>query len=280
MESSDAPELDRGGSGDLTLVLLHGWGLDRESWRPLRRHLDPHVETVAYDMWGFGSNAGGEEIPVEGSLSRSVTELLRVCDQLSDRQLVLVGASRGGTVALRAAAEHPERFAGVVTIAAPPRGSAADDYPFGADRARMEEVILQLKRDYAGTMATAGPAFYVSDDAPDADHATAIEEIRASTERTRRPDLAVEILGESLSDDIRHLLPLVRVPVLVVATERDVAVSPEAGRLIADSIPSARFQLIRGAGHVPQLTMPRPLAATILKFLEEQVPGTRNREES
>lgn len=50
--------------------------------------------------------------------------------------------------------------------------------------------------------------------------------------------------------DVRHVLPAVRVPTLVLHGAEDRPVSPEVGRYVADHIPSARFVEIPGAGHL------------------------------
>ena len=51
--------------------------------------------------------------------------------------------------------------------------------------------------------------------------------------------------------DVRALLPLVRVPTLVVHCDDDRAVVPEQGRLLAASIPGARYVSLPSANHLP-----------------------------
>jgi len=51
--------------------------------------------------------------------------------------------------------------------------------------------------------------------------------------------------------DVRALLPLVRVPTLVVHCDDDRAVLPEQGRLLAASIPGARYVSLPSANHLP-----------------------------
>jgi pimeloyl-ACP methyl ester carboxylesterase len=110
------PDMEWTGDGDITVVLLHGWGLEGSSWEPLQDHLNPFLHTVAPDLWGFGDNAREETIPSQGSVARSVDELLALCHAIGSRPLIAVRASRGGLVALSAAARNPETFAAVVTI--------------------------------------------------------------------------------------------------------------------------------------------------------------------
>ena len=51
--------------------------------------------------------------------------------------------------------------------------------------------------------------------------------------------------------DVRHLLPAIRVPVLVLHASRDRAIPIGAGRYIADRVPDAKFVEIDTADHFP-----------------------------
>jgi pimeloyl-ACP methyl ester carboxylesterase len=51
--------------------------------------------------------------------------------------------------------------------------------------------------------------------------------------------------------DVRALLPLVRVPTLVMHCDDDRAVLPERGRLLAAAIPGARYVSLPSANHLP-----------------------------
>jgi pimeloyl-ACP methyl ester carboxylesterase len=57
----------------------------------------------------------------------------------------------------------------------------------------------------------------------------------------------MEIDGEI---DVRALLPAVKVPTLVVHCDRDRAVLPEHGRLLAAAIPGARYVSLPSANHL------------------------------
>jgi pimeloyl-ACP methyl ester esterase len=255
--------------GDLTLVLLHGWGFDNSVWEPLQRHLDPFVQTVTVDLWGFGDNAREEACPPGGSLLRSVEDVLELSSAFDERRLVAVGASRGGLVALSAAARSPNTFAAVVTICTTPRVAVSGDYPFGVDPEAFLALSDQLERDYAGTITALAPSFWLTDDPADADIVGALEQIRRSVERTSNRPLARKILEENLSDDVRSLLPQVQVPLLAIGAERDGVVPPGAARFMAEAVPRGRFHIIEGAGHLPHLTKPLLLSRVLLGFLGE-----------
>jgi pimeloyl-ACP methyl ester carboxylesterase len=66
-----------------------------------------------------------------------------------------------------------------------------------------------------------------------------------------------------------HLLAAVRAPALVVWGDDDRIVPQSAGRLYAASIPGARFEIVRGAGHVVDMEQPDALARMITGFIEQ-----------
>lgn len=70
--------------------------------------------------------------------------------------------------------------------------------------------------------------------------------------------------GEHTAED---LLPLIRVPTLVVAGSRDTFTPPEVSMAMAESIPGARLALIPGGSHILPLEEREQLLATLRDFL-------------
>lgn len=82
-----------------------------------------------------------------------------------------------------------------------------------------------------------------------------------------RDALAVYGRGPSMTDPhLRRRLAAVTVPTLVLWGESDGIVTPAYGRAHAAAVPGARFALLPGAGHLPQLETPDRLHAEIDRF--------------
>jgi pimeloyl-ACP methyl ester carboxylesterase len=64
------------------------------------------------------------------------------------------------------------------------------------------------------------------------------------------PDCAMRYLETVSEFDVRHLLPQVRTPTLVMHVRDDLAVRIASGREIAAGIPNARFVALPGKNHV------------------------------
>lgn len=103
-----------GGRPELTVVLVHGFALDRGSWyfqrRDLARSADPRVGQVLYDQRGHGrSGVPSPESCTIDQLGRDLDAVLR--SVAPDGPLVLVGHSMGGMTIMALAEQRPELFA-------------------------------------------------------------------------------------------------------------------------------------------------------------------------
>ncbi|MGH3786836.1 MAG: alpha/beta fold hydrolase [Pseudonocardiaceae bacterium] len=103
-----------GGAPELTVVLIHGWTLDRRSWLFQRHDLAhctaPRVRLVLYDHRSHG-RSGHSPRPActFKQLGRDLDAVLRVA--APDGWVVLIGHSLGGMTIMALAEDRPELFA-------------------------------------------------------------------------------------------------------------------------------------------------------------------------
>ncbi|MGD8329641.1 MAG: alpha/beta fold hydrolase [Acidobacteriota bacterium] len=104
--------------GRTAVFLHHGLGA-RESWKALPQKLRAAsgCRTLVYERWGYGG-AERRAAFAPGFMEAEVPTLLEIIDAYADRPVDLVGHSDGATIALLAAAWHPECVRSVVSIAA------------------------------------------------------------------------------------------------------------------------------------------------------------------
>jgi len=75
--------------------------------------------------------------------------------------------------------------------------------------------------------------------------------------------------GPRMADPaLRGRLATISVPVLVAWGESDQIVDPGYGRAFAAAIPGARFELLPGTGHLPQLETPQLLMRAVWDFAD------------
>ncbi|MGQ4877711.1 alpha/beta fold hydrolase [Billgrantia sp. LNSP4103-1] len=101
------------GSGEPTLVFIHGWSCDGRYWRGQVPHFSQEHRVVTIDLAGHGHSGLEREhftMPAFGEDVKAVLEDLDV------EQAILIGHSMGGAVAVEAARLMPERVIGIVGV--------------------------------------------------------------------------------------------------------------------------------------------------------------------
>ena len=236
------------GSGP-ALVKASNWltHLDFEWESPIWRHwweaLSQHHRVIRYDERGNGMS----QREVTGvSFATWVQDLETVVDAAKLNRFALLGISRGASIAIAYAVQHPERVSRLVLYG----GFAAGlNYTGTAAELEARHALNSLIRLGWGLK---NPAFCKLFTCRFIPHATPAHEAwfdelqRVSTS----PENAARLMTADDNLDVRALLPLVRVPTLVVHCDDDRAVMPEQGRLLAASIPGARYVSLPSANHL------------------------------
>ncbi|RMF13786.1 MAG: alpha/beta fold hydrolase, partial [Alphaproteobacteria bacterium] len=108
------------------LVLAHALGTDLRIWEPLAEALlGAPVRLLLWDIRGHGLSS----LPGPGfAIEDHVADLSGLMDRAGVGRAILGGVSIGGMIALAAAARHPERVAGIVTMASLPRFGSPESW--------------------------------------------------------------------------------------------------------------------------------------------------------
>jgi pimeloyl-ACP methyl ester carboxylesterase len=101
------------GSGEPTLVFVHGWSCDRSYWRAQMDHFAASHRVVAVDLGGHGESGLGRK---DWTIAGFAGDVRAVVEALGARKVVLVGHSMGGPVILEAAQLMPERVVALVSV--------------------------------------------------------------------------------------------------------------------------------------------------------------------
>jgi pyruvate dehydrogenase E2 component (dihydrolipoamide acetyltransferase) len=238
-----------GQDGDVVL-LVHGYGGDRNSWLFLQEPLAARYRVYALDLPGHGTSA--KDVG-EGSLSVLADAVTGVLDALGAERAHVVGHSMGGAVALAAAARDPARIASLTLIA--PSGFGPEinagylrGFADAQTRRELKPVIGQLFDDESlvtRQLVDDLLAYKRLDGVDEALHALA--------------DTLLD--GEAQRGDSAASLAAIggAMPITVVWGRAD-RIIPAAQ---AESVAGAVRHLIHGAGHMPQMERPAEVQAAI-----------------
>jgi len=242
-----------GDSGDVVL-LVHGYGGDRNSWLFLQEPLAARHRVYALDLPGHGTSA--KDVG-DGSVDLLADAVLGVLDAVGPDRAHLVGHSLGGAVVLAAAARAPGRIASL-TLFAPagfgPSINAGYVRGFAAAQTRRElkPLVGQLFADeqLVTRQVVDDLLAYKRLDGVDAALAALAETLLDGDEQRIDSAAAVRALGEV-------------VPVTVVWGSADRIIPAEQASSVAAVAPGAAVRVIDGAGHMPHMERPAEAQAAV-----------------
>lgn len=255
-------ELDGPADAPVTVVLVHGWTLDRRTWGPVARALvtgPAPVRVVRYDHRGHGRSAAVE--PETMTIEQLADDLAEVLAATAPHgPLVLGGHSMGGMTLMALAERHPavvERAAGIALVATASGGLT--ERPFGlaprqAAVVRQVEQRLYATRRWASRSSLGSPRLLapgmrwllLGPGASAEARRITIETVAACRPLTLsgfRPTLDAHERDEALA-------AFASIPTVVLVGDHDRLTPVRAARRIARALPSAAFTIFPDAGHM------------------------------
>ena len=198
--------------------------------------LSDFSHVITFDKRGQGLSDPTMSAP---NLEQRTDDIRAVMDSAGVDRAILVGFSEGGPMCLNFALTHPDRVQGLVLVGTVARWVQADDYPIGIPRDALEGMARVWGKGILRD--TFFPS--ISRQQIDDDTYRAFEKL-IGTRKTIE-----QIVEMMIETDLRHLLPDIRVPALVVHFTGDLAVPIRLGRSLADGLPNAEFVEVNAVDH-------------------------------
>lgn len=222
----------------VSVILLHGGLGHSGNWGyQVAALVESGYRVVVIDSRGHGrSTRDGRPF----SYGLMADDLAAVMDALRMEQAALVGWSDGACTALVLAAKAPARVAGVFFFACnmDPSGTK----PFEETPA-LKRCFARHGKDYAELSATPGKFKELVDD--------------------------VGVMQRTQPDYSATELAAIRVPVVIVQSERDEFIRQEHAEYLARTIPGAELIVLEGVSHFAPVQRPEVFNGAVLGFLRE-----------
>jgi len=244
-----------GGRG-APLLLLHGFGANKDNFTRVARYLTPHYRVVIPDLAGFGESA---KPPQADYAPRAQAERLHAFARaLRLGELHLGGSSMGGHIALTYAALYPKEVASLWLLdaggvwSAPPselRKRIADtgrnpmlvknEDEFAALVSLVTEKPLMIPRPFLDVVAQ---------------------------ERIRNRELEERIFKQLAADSVEARIRGLAIPTLIVWGQRDRVLHPGTAGILQMLLIKSEVVMMPGVGHLPMLEEPEKCALDYLRF--------------
>jgi pimeloyl-ACP methyl ester carboxylesterase len=257
------------GDGPFDLIFVPGFvsnielWWERPEWANFFNRLAGFSRLILFDKRGTGLS---DRVAGVANLEERMDDVRAVMDAAGCERAALFGVSEGGPMSLLFAATYPQRVRGLVLF-----GSFAR-HPFLTVESYRNERIEMVDRSWGTGEYTLGR--FVPTLSSD-------EAVRRDVARWERlsasPSATIAILQMNSEIDARHILPMIRVPTLIMHRVGDQALPVENGRYLAENIPGAKYVELPGDNHIP-LFEPE-IVDRIVGEAEEFLTGSRSEAE-
>lgn len=240
---------DRIGDGAQAVIVMHGWGCKASTVQVLADAASSPATTVYnLDLPGFG---GSQEPPADWGVYDYARLIGAFADSQGIESPVLIGHSYGGRVAIVYASQRAVgKLILVDSAGIKPRRSLRYYIKVYSFKAAKHLLPLLLGRKKGGEIidrmrGNAGSADY-----------------QAASPVMRR------VMSTSVNQDLRHLMPSIKAPTLLIWGEKDTATPLCDARIMERFIPDAGLVCYEGCGHYSFLDRPGQTTAVIKSFLK------------
>lgn len=231
------------------VVLLHGWGANIQAFAPVHQFLEKHFKVWSIDFPGFGES---EEPPEPWTVGDYTNMLEKFLKKLGIEEPILIGHSFGGRVSIKYASSRPVRKIILVDSAGikPKRKPSyyAKVYTYKAFKNLLKLPIINRYEQEV---------------------LSKVKKKLGSADYKNVSGIMQQTMVKVVNEDLRHHLPSINAPTLLVWGELDDATPVEDGKLMESMIPDAGLVVLKNAGHYAYLDKRNEFLVIIDSFLQK-----------
>lgn len=250
----------QGGPPDApTILMLHGFGADKDNWLRFARHFTERYRVIAIDLPGFGDSSKPN---ASYDVGTQVERIAAFTQALNIDRLHLVGNSMGGHISALYAARYPEQVLSVGLLA-----------NAGITTPQKSQLLEILERGEANPLVVKAPQDFdrlldfVFVEVPYLP--TKVKQHMASK------GVASSALNEQIFDHlINRYIPLepklakIQAPTLILWGEQDRALHVSSVEVMRPLLRKPTVVIMKDCGHLPMIERPAETAMHYQAFLD------------
>ncbi len=248
-----------GGSGkDPTVVLLHGFGANKDNWLHFARYLKDGYHVVIPDLPGFGDSS--KIIAQKYDVDTQTARIHEFAAKLGLMKFHIAGNSMGGVISGLYAANYPDD---VLSLGLLNPGGIIDREPSGLSRSLASGVnplVIEKPADFDRMVdfLFARPPVIPS-------FAKSVLAERAMD----ASDFNKKVFAEATPrDQLEKRLPDIKVRTLVIWGDTDRIFPPSSAYVIGGAVKNAQILIMKDCGHIPMVERPEETARHYIAFIQ------------
>ena len=251
-----------GGKGE-PLILLHGFGANKDNFIRTARFLVPHYRVIIPDHIGFGES--GHPADVDYKPGTQATRIRALAHALGITNVNLGGNSMGGLISMMYAALYPDDVKSLWLL--DPAGV------WSAPPSEVHEIIARTGKN--PLMAQNEDEFAGIFQFVMADHPFIPRPILnvMAQERISNYNLEQKIFKDLQIESVEKYVSGLKTPTLIVFGDKDRAIHPATADILHKLMPCSEVIMMKGLGHLPMLEQPGKTAEDYLKFRQRIESG-------
>ena len=248
-----------GGHGE-TILMLHGFGANKDNWTRFAKFISPAYRVIALDLPGFGESTCLDDATY--GIADQAKRVALFADAVSLKKFHIVGNSMGGNIAARFAVMFPER---VLTLGLFDSGGVRSPVP--------SEMAKRLSKGepnplVAGTVEEYDRlikfVFSTPPDIPRFVKKPLVKEAQRHQASNQRIFKQISSENVALEPD----LPKITARTLVLWGDQDRVIDVSCVQILKEGLPNCTAVIMRNCGHLPMIERPQEAAEHYLAFLK------------
>jgi pimeloyl-ACP methyl ester carboxylesterase len=193
------------GSGEPTLVFVHGWSCDARYWRAQVPHFARKYRVVVLDLAGHGHSGVSR---IKYTMAAFGEDVRAVTEAVGSSRVILIGHSMGGSVIAEAARIMPDRVIGLIGV------DTLDNIEYPLTSEELKKMTAPLEKDFqAGSRQFVGQMILPQTDPQ-------LREWILSDVSSAPPAVALsamnEMMAQYITGDAAKVFEQIRIPVITV----------------------------------------------------------------
>lgn len=253
------------GQGSVDILWVCGFVTHMEQLWELQEFSDFFGElasfsrVILFDRRGVGLS---DRVGYPPTMEDTLDDILAIMRDTGSEHAVLFGYLEGGPNSILFTATYPELVSGLILYGTCAKWTRSEDYPWAITREQYDRWLQHISENW-------GEALNLKTYAPSFAHQPGLQDWWAKMMRLSSSPGGIKAVLEVMRDiDVRHILPSIRTPTLILHRKGDRSIRIDAGRYLADNIPGARYVELEGDDHWFFLGESQPILSEIRNFIQ------------